>query len=360
MEEERVSVVAAVDSLVDRFLQPLAGDAGECGPDLEYDNAFLALNQSAAGRPETQWDAGEPPDWTGVRAQAESLFDRTKDLRVAVLWLRSVVHLEGFAALGPGLRLLHGLLDTWWDGVHPLPDPDDGDPYARMNALAVLRESDGLLGDLRQSQLFNLRGVGELRVRSLELSLGLLTPRDDETPPSRSSMEQMLADALSQQPGLRDAVMQASAQVKALISLLNERVGIENAPDLKPLYAVVQTVVGVLPAAAAAEEAVAPAEAQAEACGDGGAAAPTARAARTGLSGSVTSREEAVRAIDMVCEYLERAEPTSPAQLLLKRARRLVNHNFLQLMKELAPDSLDQVARLMGVDPESVQLDDAS
>ena len=68
---------------------------------------------------------------------------------------------------------MHGLLEQFWDTLHPLPD--DGDAYARMNALAVLREHDnGLLGDLRQSVLFNIRGAGDQRVRAVEIALGLL------------------------------------------------------------------------------------------------------------------------------------------------------------------------------------------
>jgi type VI secretion system protein ImpA len=74
-----------------------------------------------------------------------------------------------------------------------------------------------------------------------------------------------------------------------------------------------------------------------------------------GLSGAVNSREEAIRAIDLVCEYLERAEPTNPAPLFLRRARHLIGHNFLQLMKALAPEALADVARVVGIDPESVQ-----
>jgi type VI secretion system protein ImpA len=103
--------------------------------------------------------------------------------------------------------------------------------------------------------------------------------------------------------------------------------------------------------AEAAPEAGGADEAQGEP-GEGGA---PARGGRRGLSGSVTSREEALRAIDLVCEYLERAEPTNPATLFLRRARHLVNHNFLQLMKELAPDALPEVARIVGVDPDTVQ-----
>jgi type VI secretion system protein ImpA len=33
---------------------------------------------------------------------------------------------------------------------------------------------------------------------------------------------------------------------------------------------------------------------------------------------------------------------------------RLMNNNFLELLKELAPDALAEVAKIMGVSPESV------
>jgi type VI secretion system protein ImpA len=345
-------------AVVERFLSPLPDEAAPCGPDLEYDPAFLELNQAAAGKPETQWAAAEPPNWREVRTQAEALFERTRDLRVAVLWARAAVNQDGFAALPQGLRLLHGLMAGFWDTLHPLPDPDDHDPYARMNALAVLPQPDGLIGDLRQAVLFRQRGVGELRVRTIEVALGLLPARSDETAIAQPQLEQMLADALGEEPALRAQVQAAIERTKALIALLNERVGIENAVDLKPLYSLLNAIAGVLPAPPAADEAAegeADDETGSPAEGGGRAAAP-----RKGLAGSVDSREDAIRAIDMVCAYLERAEPTSPAPLLLRRARRLINRNFLQLMKELAPDALNEVARVMGVDPETVQLDDAS
>ncbi|MFN6996283.1 MAG: type VI secretion system protein TssA, partial [Aquincola tertiaricarbonis] len=102
------------------------------------------------------------------------------------------------------------------------------------------------------------------------------------------------------------------------------------------------------------------AQADGAAAVDGGGAAPTGAAPRRGLSGTVATRDDAIRASDMVCDFLERTEPTNPAPLLLRRARRMINRNFLQLMKELAPDALAEVARVMGVDPDSVQLDDES
>ncbi|MEF7614149.1 type VI secretion system protein TssA [Aquincola sp. MAHUQ-54] len=347
-------------SAIEGWLQPLSEENAPCGPDLEYDNDFLALNQSAAGKPETQFEAAVPPDWRVVRAEAEALMERTRDLRVAVLWVRACTHLEGFAAVPEGLRLLHGLLETFWETLHPLPDPDDGDPYARMNALGVLRESDGLVGDVRRALLFSQRGVGEVRVRSVEVALGLMPARDGEPAYTRDQLGQMLGAAVAQDPALSQLPAQAMAHLKTLSALANDRAGIESAPDLKPLQSLLHTLVGVMPAPAAAPDAGADGEAAADEAGTEAAPGAARAAPARGLSGTVATREDALRAIDMVCEYLERTEPTSPAPLLLRRARRMINRNFLQLMKELAPDSLAEVARVMGVDPDSVQLDDES
>jgi type VI secretion system protein ImpA len=55
-----------------------------------------------------------------------------------------------------------------------------------------------------------------------------------------------------------------------------------------------------------------------------------------------------------VCAYLERAEPTNPAQLFLRRGQQLIGQNFLQLIKALAPDALSGVAGMVGVDPSSL------
>jgi len=64
---------------------------------------------------------------------------------------------------------------------------------------------------------------------------------------------------------------------------------------------------------------------------------------------------DAIKALQMVRAYLERSEPTNPAQLLLRRAERLIDKSFLQLVRDLAPDALSEVARIMGVDPDSIE-----
>jgi type VI secretion system protein ImpA len=154
----------------------------------------------------------------------------------------------------------------------------------------------------------------------------------------------MTAAALERSPSLGEALHAAAEAVQQLEARVAERLA-SDAPDFRPLVKLVRAAVTLLPderGGGTTDE------------DSGGAAGAPATSGR-GLAGSVSSREDALRAIDMVCAYLERNEPTNPAPLFLRRARQLVGHNFLQLMKELAPAALPDVARMVGVDPDSVE-----
>jgi type VI secretion system protein ImpA len=342
-----------LDSLMrqaEAWLQPLGGDEGPCGPDLEYDNAFLELNKAAEGKPETQFDAGAPPDWRSVREQAEEIFERTRDLRVAVLWLRAVVSMDGLAAMVPGLRLVNGLLEGHWETVHPVPDPDDQDPYARANALAILPRMEGLLGELLGSSLIRLKGVGDVRVRDVEVALGHLPAREGESGYPRDQLERMLVSADQEGAGLRAQIVQVQQGLKDLGALMDQHFGSGSAADLKPLLDVCGHSLMLVPEAVAEDASADSVDGDAEPARPGA----EGRVAKAGLSGSVSSRAEALRAIELVCAYLERHEPTNPAQLFLRRASMLLERNFLELLKELAPNALDDVARIVGVDPNTV------
>lgn len=345
--------MSEIDAAADKaiaWLQPLADEAAPCGPDLEYDNDFLAITKAAEGKPDSQFGPAEPPDWRAVHELAESMFERSRDLRLAIFWLRASLHIYGYAALPAGLKLLIGLIETHWDHLHPLPDPDDGDMYARVNALTILREPEGLIGDLRSARIFEDRAIGSLTVRAVEVALGLSPAFTGETDLGKEPVRLMFSAAVEKMPALRGQCQESLALTRQLMALVNDKLPSGEAPDLRPLYAIVNGVVSLLPPEAVAGEEGGAGDAEGDDASGGGASG-----SRRGLSGSVNSRDEAVRAIDMVCDYLKRAEPSNPAPLFLRRGRQLINHDFLQLMKVLAPDSLSEVARVVGVDPDSVE-----
>jgi type VI secretion system protein ImpA len=356
---------AAVDHVpstpVSEWLEPIAGDGDSpCGPDLEYDPAMQELQQLAAGKPETQFAPAEPPEWSAVRDKAAELLQRTRDLRVAMPWCRANVCLEGFAGVPSALCLLQGLLDRHWEHLHPLPDPEDGDTFARISALGGLDKPDGLLGDVRQALLAGDRRLGGLRVRGVEIALDRLAPRPDEDAMTRGQIEAALGDLPEVTERLRAQAAEAQHWLKRLASVMNDRFGIGEGVDLKQMRGMLSAVESVLPAPSAEGDAEVGDAASDETMEDTADASPAAAArARRGGQGvsAVESRADAVRAIELVCAYLERNEPSNPAQLLLRRAIRMIDKNFLQLVRDLAPDAVREVARIMGVNPDEIHED---
>lgn len=348
------------------WLLPVSED-DPCGPDLEYDNEFLALNQAAAGKPETQFAPAEPPDWRSVKSLAEALNGRTRDLRVANLLLRARLRLEGFETLGPGLRLFEQLLTNWWDELHPRPE--DGDAFARVNVLNELTSLAATLGDVRASLVLDDRGIGQITVRDIEIAMGDLTARDDESVPSRGQIEHMLADAVAGYPQLATQATAAVQALDALTACLSARLGYGEMPDFSVLRTMLDGVAAVSPRpitldadaddlAGLLNDLGISQDDAGNARDDSPAAPAPARRGRSGGAaggiGAIESRADAVRAIDAVCAYLEKHEPTNPAADLLRRAQRLIDRNFLQLVREFAPDAVGEVARMLGVDPDSL------
>ncbi len=342
---------------LDAWLEPLDGDA--CGDDLEYDPAFLELDQAAAGKPETQFAAAEPPQWPQVRELAEGLLGRTRDLRVGMLYGRASLHLDGLEALAPTLKLLNGWLERFWDEVHPRNDPDDGDTFARMSVMGGLDKLDGLLGDVRQCLVLPDRRLGGLRIREIEIALERLPKRDDESPRTLPQIKGMLSEQPELTARIRTCHAAAADALKQLQRTMNDRFGIEMSVDVRALRGMLDALSQALPEEVEPEvEEAADGGAMSDGDDGGGSAAPVATRRRGGGGGGVLSietRQDAIKALQMVCAYLEQNEPTNPAQLLLRRAEKLIDKSFLQLVRDLAPDALSEVARIMGVDPDNVE-----
>lgn len=321
-----------------------------CGPDLEYDPAFLELEQAARGKPEQQFGetviAAEEPAWADVGRRARALLSRTKDVRVAVLLARALVHSEGVTGLSAGLQLIQELLERFWDDIHPRLDPDDdNDPTMRLNALVPLADPETMLRDVRNAWFISSKVHGRISVRDVEVALGKAPPKAGAQSFTEDQVEAILAEVASEDESLVQSVTDASQAAKSLYRLLVDKVGSSRATDLAPLSAILgslEQVCASVVAASMQEDAAVQEDAAAEG------AAPAAKP----ISGEIRSRQDAIMMLDKVCTYLERNEPTNPAPLLIRRAKRLMTKNFVDILKDLAPDSVSQVEKIAGLDQE--------
>ena len=76
-------------------------------------------------------------------------------------------------------------------------------------------------------------------------------------------------------------------------------------------------------------------------------AAPSAAAPYT--PGVVQSRNDAIRAINSIISYYRANEPASPVPLLLERAKKLVNNDFLGIIRNFRPDLERDFLAILGV-----------
>ncbi len=315
-----------------------------CGPNLEHDLSFFELEEAARGKPEQRTgDAVKPaedPNWAKVVDRAQAILHRSKDLRVAVHLTRALTCTEGIPGLATGLSLIHGLLERYWEGIHPLLEADRGDdPTERLNALAPLIDSEVVIKDLRDSYLVNSREQGQLRARDVEVALGRLAPRggDPTTVKPLGQVQAQIAAALSSDRSVPSAVREAYDRAVAIQTLINERLGAARALDLAPL---------VQPLGCLVEACEAALGVQSEAEKDGRAA--SGDGARPAMTGEIRTRDDAVQVLEMVCSFLERTEPSNPAPLFIRRAQRLIKKSFLEIVRDLMPDSLSQLEKLAG------------
>jgi type VI secretion system protein ImpA len=311
-----------------------------CGPDLEYDDQFMALTSSAAGKPEQQFGdtiiPAKEPDWKIVVEQATRLLDRSKDVRTAVLLTRGLTRLDGLSGLAQGLELLRRLVERHWDDVHPrLSNDGTVDPFLRSAALAALADADGLIRDIRAATLF-ATAAGPVTVRAAEATLKRERTSSDGM--TEAQLKQAAQAGIAIEGAPIRSIAAALEHCNAIGTLASERMTSEDAPDLAPMKDLLQTIQRLVPVPG----------------GNGATSGATpvfsAEPATDGTAGGgdVRSRQDAMRVLESVCRFLERTEPSNPAPLFIRRAQRLIGSDFLDIMRDMAPDSLVHIELITG------------
>jgi type VI secretion system protein ImpA len=329
----------------DQYVAPLAGDKPS-GPNLEYDPRFQQFERLLQGKPEQAIGdkvvPAEAPDWQQVCSEAQSLLALSRDLRIAVPLCVALLRTQGFNGLADGLVLVRGLLDQQWPSVHPQLDAEDhDDPTSRLNSLLALAAPDSMLKAVRETPVVHSRTLGRFSLRDLRLAAGKVKPAaGDKEPAQAVQIEAAFQDCeLDDLRKCAASVAMALEQLAAIDRLLIDKTGAA-APDLKPLSVDLAELNGVLKDRLAART--------------GGSSGPgdtlEGPPGAGGVPGALRTREDVVRALERICDYYRRHEPSSPIPLLLERAKRLVAKDFLEIIRDLTPGGVSDAELIAGVE----------
>lgn len=331
-----------------------------CGEDLEYDPAFVEMEKLAQETPERQYGdtviPAEPPDWRSVFKSALNLLKRTRDLRVAVYLTRASLQTDGLPGFADGLSLVQGLLEHFWEHVHPQLDPDDGnDPMLRVNTIVALCDPETTLRGLRETPLVSSRALGRFNLRDIQVASGALVPvgsTDQEDAPTRATIDGAFQEAdLESLQTTAEMVSAAIERTERIEGVLTEQVGVSQAPDMSALTDVLKEMRQVLAEQLQRRGAgLASQSSEADATGQGALSPDSINSVGQRLVvGEIGSREDAVRMLDRIADYFERNEPSSPVPFLLKRAKKLVAKDFMSILNDLAPGGAEQATLILGL-----------
>jgi type VI secretion system protein ImpA len=318
----------------------------------------------------------EGPDWRVVEQQALALLTRTKDLRVAVLLAKSLLRTGGFKGFRDGLVVVRELLTRYWDSLHPQLDPEfDFSPIMRGNILRDLCDRVSVLTPVRTTPLVSLAGLGSFSLRDIGLATGELAPTNGAAPPEMTNIDAAFGHCpVEQIEETADAIREAIDSVVVIETFMAEKVGAVQTISLEDLAGVLRQIQHILQgrlaerrpdtdASSVADSALnggngvdmatgSSREPMSYASGSGGASASAQSSQGSGRQplrvGEISSRNEVVRALDAVCGYYERHEPSSPVPILLRRAQRLVSMNFVDIMRDLAPSAMSDIEKIRG------------
>jgi type VI secretion system protein ImpA len=321
-----------------------------CGDDLQYDPAFIELEQAVKGKPEQQMGntkiEEEPPNWRDIKKRSEALLSRTIDLRVLICYLRALIALEGFPGLQDGLVLIKTLVENRWGSIHPQLDPeDDNDPTERINVLMSLCDYEAILRPLQQTPLVESKSLGRFNFREFSIASGRSPVTGGEKEVSQATLDAAIQDSeLDRLQQISQAIIASLDYLNQLEALVTDYVGVSNAPsfaDLRQFLKESKVFMSTSLEKRGVDDDVAIDD-----------VTPTeegvAVTATKSIAGVINNHQDVIKTLNLVCDYYKKHEPSSPVPLFIDRALRLVGKNFMDAIKDIAPAGIDQASIIFG------------
>jgi len=293
---------------LDSLLVPISDDH-PCGEALDSPDNFAVYNEFRRFASSTT-----RPDWARYQEQAITLAQTSRDLRAWVWLTRTSLCAEGITGFAAGLQLIAEGLQRYWDLLPP-QDLDEMDPRERF--------------------MSRLSALTQLGVTNFRCSLDQLQEHGRVLTDLYADLDVLVAKA-TPDASTRQAIDKARTAIDGINKLFSIRFGADHDPQLGfdgilGKLSAIEAVFGI------AKNNVTEASAGTDNGGVG-----------NGSSKLVKSREDVVRVLDLVLDYYNNSEPSSPVPLLVQRAKRLVPLSFMDAIRDLAPTGLKELQAVTG------------
>ena len=360
---------------IDSLLQPISED-NTVGDDIRKDPSPTspyytikdARNAARAAERNNMFDGNKSEadeHWRKILKLAPDILQNlSKDLEIASWFTEALIRRYGFQGLRDGFKLIHGLIEQYWDNLYPLPDEDGLETrVASLSGLNGEGAEGVLIAPIRNVEITQGSEPAPFSYWKYQQALEVEKIIDEESKAekvkklgfSTEDVERAVAESSeSFFLNIRDDVSEAITTYRETGRMLDDFCGINDSPPNSNIINILEDCLGTInhiakdkmPAEDVAENSAA------DIAGDSSAKSATDSPVQT--TGAVTSRAEAFKKLTEISEFFRKTEPHSPISYILERAVKWGDMPLKDLIKELIPDSSarDTYGSLTGIKTE--------
>ncbi len=321
---------------LDALTAPISEES-PAGPDLSYEASRQEIEEAFERSVSDDNATAADTDWRDIIRKIVAQAAETRDVCLPIYLMRAGASAGDLETVEDGAQLLAGLFEQQWPTVHP--QLDDYGFQGRKGPCESLTRIGEFLNPLRNVVLLEHPRLGSYtgadfdRFRNngdSENGYGMFRALLAETE------DDALNEIIARVTGIADAVRRADG---VLVVNAGDDTGTNFQPTYDAFAEIAKGVASFLRTPSALvddDDAGSSGGDDDESSGSGGS-----------IGGRVNSRQDVLRALDAVAEYYARKEPASPVPFALRRAREWVSLDFLAVLEDIAPGSLDEARRVL-------------
>lgn len=372
---------------IDELLEPISEEM-PCGEEGSLFALEEIVKEHGAGVIAGAEVEATEPSWADLYEESLEHFQKCKHLRTALFLALAAMKREGVTGFRDGLLLIRGLIEQHWDSMYPALDPDEsmGDPDGWMERENILNDMSAPLataGDtmkflqrLRETPLTQSRQLGRFSLRDIQAALAAGSGDDEDGGDSGAPKMTLIQGAFGDTPtdvleDMHGALTESLEAIDGIRAALSERLTQSTPPTFSNLVGVLQDMKkpvhneldrrGVFAKAADGGDEDdldfgEDGEEGGEAEDDAGAGSGAGKRGDIATAG-IQSRQDVLKAFELIYRYYSKHEPSSPVPLIMKRAERLVSANFFDIISDLSPGAVSDIESITGMASSSASMD---
>jgi type VI secretion system protein ImpA len=331
-----------------------------CGINLEDDPGYQNFFFASQGTPE-RFDGqstipAEPPDWRAIKKQGLEYLEKTRDLKLISILAQSVLNTEGLVKFEQCLNGLAQQVKNHWQDVFPPLDEDDGDPLERISALGHICDKDFVIKIVKKFPIAHSKVLGDVTLQVIDRAVGPAGERSD----GDLEIPQIIGIFKESNPELDTETYTTANKCIGHLNEINnifiEHAGNEYNVNFDTMIEVLTDLSNTLKKYGNLQLEVvkelddsSDTSTSEQQIGDASTAKAASHPNFDGSSMKLASRNDVERCFELIMDYYQEREPSSPVPILINRAKKLVNSDFLDIVKDIFPDALGQVQKLGGI-----------